>query len=220
MAKYRNSTFGTITGSIGDDTCSTWKGEKVLKKKASPANPQSPGQTAQRDKFFLCNNVGQAINFPILQTYWNYLFSKMSGFNAFIKENIKLVTDGSSDSLSDMLITKGNYEQIASIDSAVYDDSDGSLNVSWDTAPGIFGDGDDEVIVVAIDFSLYDIATRTGTLIVTYDVSKKRSDGSVALTLPDGLDNTNMIVFVGNSNPSDSTKMRTANSKNSAVTAA
>jgi hypothetical protein len=220
MAKYKNSTFGTITGSVGDDTATTWKGEKVLKKKASPANPNTASQKSQRDKFFLCNTVGQQINSTVLQPYWNYLFNKMSGFNAFIKENIKRVSDGSVASMEDLLVSKGSYQQVASIGSATYDDTTGDVVVSWVDTPGARGSADDQMIVVVLDATDYDIATRTGIWVSAVDSSKVRSDASATLSLPTGRTATDLHAYVGVANPADAGSLDTANSKYSAVTAA
>lgn len=89
MAVIKQGILGGVSGKVGSVVGTSWKGQAVLKAMPlSVANPQSPGQTAQRGKFSGIVNIAQFCLSSILQPVWNPFASKMSGYNMFVQKNV------------------------------------------------------------------------------------------------------------------------------------
>lgn len=199
MAKYKNSVFGTITGSVGDNTATKWKGEKVLKTKPFPANPKSAGQVSQRDKFFLVSAVGKLLLASVIKEYWDKKYSKMSGYNGFTKVNLNRVASGAKTDADGILVTNGSYEPIAELADEGYVSSSGELTVKWDSTVLLNGSPDDIVVAVGLNLMDYDISERKGIIYSVIDTSAVRSDGDTGITmnLYSGATSGDIVEYVG-----------------------
>jgi hypothetical protein len=89
MAKMQSGLFGPISGKIGGTVGSVWKGIPTMRTKpVSVANPRTPAQTAQRDKFSNVVSVARLLLSSLIQPYWDPFARKMSGYNSFVRANI------------------------------------------------------------------------------------------------------------------------------------
>jgi len=89
MAVIKQGILGGLSGKIGSVVGSSWKGIAVLKSlPLSVANPQTAGQVEQRDKMTGIVAVARILLAALIQPYWNPFAQKMSGYNAFVSENI------------------------------------------------------------------------------------------------------------------------------------
>jgi len=92
MARVQNTLIGKSSGSVGGATFSTWKGINVLKSKAiSVANPQTVGQTTQRNRMTLMVALYRLIA-SIISVGFKNLAIGQSEYNAFISDNIQDAT--------------------------------------------------------------------------------------------------------------------------------
>jgi len=90
---------GVITGNIlgnmknktGQIVFFIWKGIQVFRTRVIPSNPQSVGQTAQRNKFTAVLRIAQDLLLSVVQPFWKPYAIHQSEYNAFMKANLDVV---------------------------------------------------------------------------------------------------------------------------------
>lgn len=88
--KWKSSVLiSGLSGSAGDVTAASWKGIGYFRSRVIPANPQSAGQTAQREAFTRCVDCWQHL-IAGLKTFLDILGSDVSrsGFNIMMKASV------------------------------------------------------------------------------------------------------------------------------------
>jgi len=109
MALLSKGILGGISGKVGNVVGGSWKGIDYIRSLASSvANPRSPGQVSQRSKFTSVVAIGSQLLGSIIQAFWNGKVPKMSGFNAFVKENIEEFTAQGVAIWQNLLFSKGS----------------------------------------------------------------------------------------------------------------
>lgn len=138
MAGVRGPLFGLdASGSIGDAiTFSKWKGRAYVRIKATPSNPQSPGQVSTRAMMKFLTQAWANID-PADQAAWETLAAagNYSTFNAYVKFNMDRWTQfqspqqrpsGSPDLIPVMgALTVTAGVRIASVSQAITTENDG-----------------------------------------------------------------------------------------------
>lgn len=206
-----NGILGPMLGQIGKILVGfKWKDKKVLRSYVIPTNPQTAAQTAQRQLFFLCQQMAKILVETVTKPFWNFLSSSMSGFNSFISVNTKRVSSWTD--FANIVVTQGSYEPLKAFSTAVYTSGSGDLTLTWDSSIESIGDDSDQVVAVAVDKKDWDPANGDKILIPYVDTSAVRSDGTVSLSLPTGLTPANIECFLGLRNPTTEAKIKTANS--------
>lgn len=108
MAIIKAGILSKVSGKVAGVVGSNWKGVNYLRELVKPANPNTPLQQAQRGKMQSC--VACARNFvgDIFKPYLDKFLKDMSGYNWFVKNNIKKFT-GEGNALTVALdMTFGN----------------------------------------------------------------------------------------------------------------
>jgi hypothetical protein len=89
MGVLKRGILGGFRGSVGPVTGTSWKGIDVMKSKPlSVANPRSPAQVAQRNKFAGVVALASALLVSIVKPLWDRFAQRESGYNAFVSRNI------------------------------------------------------------------------------------------------------------------------------------
>jgi len=90
MAIIKRGILGGLSGKIGNVVGSSWKGIATLKSlPLSVSNPKTVGQVAQRKAFKAVTLAGSDLLSDICKPLWDREAQQMSGYNAFVKNNIK-----------------------------------------------------------------------------------------------------------------------------------
>lgn len=90
MAKLVGGPLGSYRGKAGGTIGTSWKGIAVVKAMPlSVANPNSTLQQSQRGAFSQCVSVARLLLSDLIKPYWDPFSKRMSGYNSFIKQNIK-----------------------------------------------------------------------------------------------------------------------------------
>lgn len=90
MGTIKQGILGGFSGKVGPVVGSSWKGIAVIKTKPlSVANPKTAGQVTQRDKFTNVVEDARTILTETIKPLWDRFAQKMSGYNAFVQENIQ-----------------------------------------------------------------------------------------------------------------------------------
>jgi hypothetical protein len=123
--------LGGLQNKIGSVVGSSWKGIPVLKSKPlSVSNPRTAGQIAQRTKMTNVVVVAKAILASIIKPLWDRFASKMSGYNAFVTENIALFALAHPSVYASFVISKGKMVSTP-INTALTDISTNTTVLTW-----------------------------------------------------------------------------------------
>lgn len=92
MAIINSVLIGKGRGKVGNLVLSNLKGQTILKSlNSSPSNPRSEDQTTQRSKMAYSVKVWQIV-FLFMANFKSYIKPLESGYNAFIRNAIKVIT--------------------------------------------------------------------------------------------------------------------------------
>lgn len=165
MSKIHQGILGAGKGKIGGVIMSSWKGIATIRSMpASVANPQTTGQTAQRNKFSAVVAVARLLLSELIATYWDPFSKMMSGYNLFIKRNIECFVGGVFATPADFIASRGILVGASGFECFA---SGGShqLNAVWANNSGL-GDalGTDKAVLV------YYNATQNYWKTITSDV--------------------------------------------------
>jgi len=148
MGKILNGILGGVSGKVGGVVGSNWKGIDTLRAYAIPANPQTSGQTLQRNKFTAIMAMLKTILATVIQVYWDPFATGMSGFNAAMSANLDNWSAIDDYDLS--VIAQGSLES-DTLAVSTYATGTGACVFAWDET--ILGNGEltDKAVVVVID---------------------------------------------------------------------
>ena len=132
MGKFYNGVLGTMTGKVGGVVGRTWKGiNTVAAYQPNVSNPRTNLQVAQRGKMAAITVFASQINTSIIKPLWDRFAKGMSGYNAFIQNNIPFVSDLGVIDLSKLEISKGKMVAPVILDAGCHDDG---WDIQWDPA--------------------------------------------------------------------------------------
>lgn len=120
--------MGSITGKLGGIVGSSWKGINTAREYKIPANPQSPGQTLQRNRFSAIQSYASSLLSTVISTYWNPFAVKMSGYNYFIQQNIAALAATTYYLTTGNKLTKGTLEPVKTVAGVL---SGGVVTFTW-----------------------------------------------------------------------------------------
>lgn len=149
MAVIKQGILGGISGKIGSVVGTSWKGIAVIKSlPLSVANPKSTGQVAQRGAMTQIVIVARLLLASLIQPYWNPFAQRMSGYNAFVKENIDTFLTAGFTSFAAFFSMRGSLINFQTI--SVNASAGGStVTVDWEDNTGVAdAEAADESIVV------------------------------------------------------------------------
>jgi hypothetical protein len=141
--------LGGFSGKVGPVVGGKWKDVDYMRSYVTPANPNTVGQQAQRTKFASAVSFAREILSTVLQPFWDPFYSNMSGFNAWISDNINLL-DGSNLLTASAVMAKGTLEPLQSM-TALYNTVNGQVTTTGDGT--CYGNGlaTDDVYIVMYD---------------------------------------------------------------------
>lgn len=136
MGKIKKSVLGGVNGGIGNMIGSSWKGISYLKMKpASVANPRTPDQVTQRNRFKGVQRLSHQLLDAIVKPIWNRMAVKMTGTNLFIKKNIDFFDkEGKISDYAKIKISIGRLSNPSEIEITRDPSADGSYIISWNNA--------------------------------------------------------------------------------------
>lgn len=138
MGVIKRGILGGFSGSVAGVVGSSWKGIAVIKAKPlSVANPQSPAQTTQRNKFKSCQSAASFLLTKIIKPLWDRTAQLMSGYNDFIKRNIAAFDGDGIATVADIIMSPGKLEETdISVLSIVADQKNVSIDWVDDSGQG------------------------------------------------------------------------------------
>lgn len=182
MSKLQTGILGGPKGKVGGVVGFRWKDKDCIRGYAIPANPNTTAQQAQRNLMKECVAFAKLLVGQVFNTYTDKFIRSMSGFNYFVKSNIK-VFDGTTD-YTKIKVTEGQL-YVPTITSAIYDSDE--ISVEYSEALGNNGLATDKVYVVAY---------HKPTGIMYFPAAESdRTTGAITVTVGSGLVATDFVVY-------------------------
>src|SRR5690606_2257945 len=98
MAILDQGILGGGRNAVGTVVMSKWRGKDTIRARVTPANPQTPAQTIQRDLFATLTRAGASLMEAFVRPYWRRFEGHGRGattaFNEFVRANVRVMRDG------------------------------------------------------------------------------------------------------------------------------
>lgn len=175
MGTIKQGILGGFSGKVANIVGSSWKGIAVIKSlPLSVANPRTASQMEQRNKLTGVVAVARLLLASLISPYWNPFAQRMSGYNAFVKENIDNFTADVLTNFSNFFTTRGSLLGLNSFSGAASAGGN-SVTLSWTDNSGTADAlGTDEVIAVVFN--------ETQGYWIVEAGSATRADGTIVVT--------------------------------------
>ena len=158
-----------------------------------------------------------------IRPVWDALVTKrgytMTGVNAFVKRNAAILFASMTDENAEydpatntpdylkMLVSDGDLEPVAAINTVAYDDATGTLDITWSPATFTNGSPDDILNVIIAkkpllemedepDKTLWNWRPKLFTYLFLPVPAATRADGTTSITLPTGLVDIDLIAYL------------------------
>jgi hypothetical protein len=186
--------LGPVSGQVGNVIGGSWKGIDYLRiAPASVANPQTPAQLNQRQRFSLMMGFLQPLTEFFRTGFKNYA-KKMSGINAAMSYNIKNGIAGAYPTYAvdypNILVSRGTLP--VAINPAVASTVAGRVDFTWD-------DNSTEIGASAADRALLVVYNPLKHQVITDNAQAQRSAAGRNVTVPDSFTGDtvqNYIAFI------------------------
>lgn len=183
MGKILSGILGGFSGKVGPVVGGKWKDVDYMRSYVIPSNPNTLPQQVQRTRFRVVVESAKALLTSLLQPYWDYYFSSMSGFNAFISRAVKL-------DVAEAYIIAGTPASVGTLEPiydavAVYTSGSGAVAITWDGT--IFGNGLTSDLIYLMVFNKVDNQVLGSRNVDT------RDDEGGGFNIGAGLDETNLL---------------------------
>jgi len=180
MARIPQGILGGLSGKIGGVVGSSWKGINVLKTKPlSVANPRTAAQQLQRAKFANCVQYAVVILSTILKPLWDRFAGQMSGYNAFVKENVSLFASLPLVHPESLITSKGKMAA-TEITVAEADVAGNVISLEWNDDSG-------SGYKLSSDIAYLVIIDNTDNKIAGFNTTRTRSDLTAEVTFVDNI---------------------------------
>lgn len=177
MGIIRRGILGGFSGKVANVVGSSWKGIAVMRAlPLSVTNPKTVGQVEQRSAFSIISKFASSILTTWVKPLWDRSAQSMSGYNAFIQQNVDIVKADNELIIKNLTMSKG---KLGKTEVTVEIDAEANkANVSWHPLPvGSFQMASDKLYVLIFDNENKLIGSSSGTV--------ARSDISVMFDLAD-----------------------------------
>lgn len=114
MGIIRRGILGGFSGKVANVVGSSWKGIAVMRAlPLSVTNPKTVGQVEQRSAFSIISKFASSILTVWVKPLWDRSAQSMSGYNAFIQQNVDTVKVDKKLDIKNLVMSKGKLGQTA-----------------------------------------------------------------------------------------------------------
>ena len=134
MGIIRRGILGGFSGKVANVVGSSWKGIAVMRAlPLSVTNPKTVGQVEQRSAFSIISKFASSILTVWVKPLWDRSAQSMSGYNAFIQQNVDTVKADKTLDIKNLVMSKGKLGQTATtgMGSAIAN----QISLEWDGTP-------------------------------------------------------------------------------------
>lgn len=186
MGVINQGILGGFSGKVGPVVGAKWKSIDYMRSYVIPSNPNTPAQQTQRTRFAAMVALARQLLTSVIQPFWSPFYSTMSGFNAFIKENIELL-DSSNLLTVSAVMSKGTLAPTSQVTTS-YNPATGVASVTWNTDLTGNASATDSVIIIAYD--------KANNKLYFKSSNELRGDASDTIELRSGLTASNVYCWV------------------------
>ena len=174
MGIIRRGILGGFSGKVANVVGSSWKGIAVMRAlPLSVTNPKTVGQVEQRSAFSIISKLASSILTVWVKPLWDRSAQSMSGYNAFIQQNVDIVKADKVLNIENLVMSKGKLGVTPLTGNLV--SSTSSLMFGWDAEPvGSFQMSTDRLYLLVFDKDNKLIAQSSGIV--------ERNDAMIELT--------------------------------------
>jgi len=131
MGVIKQGILGGFSGKVGGVVGTSWKGIAVMKSlPQSVSNPQTAGQTTQRNAFTEVVRAGSQVLTEIVKPLWDRFAQRESGYNHFVHINISNWTGSVLSTPLLVLASSGSLESTP-IDTLTATAASDNIQVDW-----------------------------------------------------------------------------------------
>ena len=187
MAIIKRGILGGFSNKIANVVGSSWKGIPVMRSlPLSVANPNTVAQRSQRSKFKRVSAAASALLSTVVKPLWDRTAQQMSGYNAFIQQNISCYDDAGAFAFRDFVISKGRLGYTRILPATIEDQR--NVKIQWSPEPtGAYQE--------STDLLYYAILNEEGVVFSSGGGSVQRSVGQYSFVEP-LLNNAEYYVYV------------------------
>ncbi len=194
MGVIKQGILGGFSGKVANVVGSSWKGIAVLKSlPLSVANPNTAGQQAQRGAMTTIVAASRILLAALLQPFWNPFAQRMSGYNAFVKENIDTFRTAGFTDFSDFFSIRGSLLGVV-VSSVVADDSDNTITINWTDNSGTA----DALLTDDLVITIFNATTNVWLVNAG---NAQRDDATIVIANTAMVENDLLKVYVGLARP-------------------
>lgn len=110
MAKIKAGILSKVSGKVAGVVGGTWKGTNYLRELVKPANPNTPLQQAQRSQMRAVVRCARTLTGDVFKPFLDKFLKNMSGYNWFVKNNIKKFSGDDNALASALVFSSGNMQ--------------------------------------------------------------------------------------------------------------
>ena len=151
MGVIKRGILGGFSGRVANVVGSSWKGIAYMKSlPLSVANPQTAGQTTQRNAFTAAVFAATSTLTTWIKPLWDRFAQQMSGYNDFVSRNVEFFVDGVLTVPSSLKASVGILfvSPILDLSASV---GTGHIDIELSTANGTNGAATDDVYILVFN---------------------------------------------------------------------
>lgn len=151
MGIIRRGILGGFSGKVANVVGSSWKGIAVMRAlPLSVTNPRTVGQVEQRSSFSIVSKFASSILTTWVKPLWDRSAQSMSGYNAFIQQNVDVVKADKKLIIENLTMSKGKLG--ATPINATIVSASNAIAFAWDYTPsGSYQMSSDKVYILVFD---------------------------------------------------------------------
>lgn len=164
MGIIRRGILGGFSGKVANVVGSSWKGIAVMRAlPLSVTNPKTVGQVEQRSAFSIISKFASSILTVWVKPLWDRSAQSMSGYNAFIQQNVDIVKADKVLDIENLVMSKGKLGVTPLTGNLTSGSSAGMFG--WDEEPtGSFQMSSDKLYLLIFDSNSKLIFHSSGVL--------------------------------------------------------
>lgn len=163
MGIIKRGILGGFSGKVANVVGSSWKGIAVMRAlPLSVTNPRTVGQVEQRGAFSIISKFASSILTTWIKPLWDRSAQSMSGYNAFIQQNVDIVKADKVLNIENLTMSKGKLGATAV--EPIVSSSTKQITIEWDALPtGSYQMSTDKLYLLVFDSDNKLIASSAGT---------------------------------------------------------
>lgn len=205
MGKIKNASIGAISGKVGNLVGSSWKGTDYYRiHNEHIANPRTPKQVAQRERFKTASFLCHKLKTPVIKPVWNKTAVKMTGANSFMQKNMPAIGPDAKIDFSKLIMSDGKLDAPVSMKLIKDPMEAGKYNISWVDNAELYEFDETDVLNIVI----FNEADQTQTPILKLGCATRKEMLHTLSLTGDAGDKLHVYIYFGKADGSNFTESK------------